>query len=541
MTLRLESLAARSPACGPVSGLHNSQVLSHQPVDPDDPDATNPRWPGQTTLRLAVRRKCGPFVSRAPFEPADVTALTVADEGRLGATGWQVVDGAVSVLGTPTPGLRHYAVLGDTGWDHLRITAELDPSGGAAGVAVAVAGLPRVERAMLAVVDEAARELQLFERRGGLTQQVNAVPLPADAAAPYALEVDAFDDLLRARLGETVVEAPRGDLRDGRLALVLDGPGRCVALHVESLEAYASQVTTSRYAGFDEHIASWDGVVHPSPGQPAAVPALLAATGADLAAAMTPEADPQARQRLFDRWVADASIPISPAVPGIRLAAVDDPAGTRLLLLESPEPLPFSNDVTVTLTHRVLGLPGPPPVGVPRALLRFAAGLVFARDGVSGAVSDDVLGLVGQARRLVHAVRSTPQSRTVYQIYEVRVRTISDGSVLTGDLVEVRPTPPLTPTFPPRQPRFPVDHVGLIDGDGELLGVPLPLPVERDEEVPLTLISNSVEDRVLLIPQSPLVPDTYTVTFRLDRQRYRVAAPDDDSRYRASAVLRVAV
>jgi hypothetical protein len=101
--------------------------------------------------------------------------------------------------------------------------------------------------------------------------------------------------------------------------------------------------------------------------------------------------------------------------------------------------------------------------------------------------------------------------------------------------------PPLTLTFPPRPRRFPVDHVGLFDDDGDLLGVLLPLPVERDEEVPLTLVSNSVEDRVLLVPENPLVPDTYTVTFRLDRQRYRAAVADDDSRYRASAALRVTV
>ncbi len=540
-TVRLEALAARSPACGPVSQLHNSQVLSHQPVDPDDPQATDPRWPGRTTLRLAVRRKNGPFVSRAPFEPGDETALTVADEGRLGATGWQVADGSVSVVGEPAPGVRHYAVFGETGWDHVRITADVDPAGGIAGVAVAVDGLPRVERAMVAVIDEAVGELQIVERRGGLTQPVAAVPLPAEAVAPYALEVDAFDDLLRARVGETVVEAPRGDLREGRLALVLDGPGRCAALHVESLEAYASQLTTSRYAGFEEHLASWDGVVHPSPGQAAAVPGLLAATGADLAAAMTPEADPQARQRLFDRWVAEASIPIAQAVPGVRLAAVGDTAGARLLLLESPERLPFSSDVTITATHRVVGLPGPPPVGVPRALLRFAADLVFARDGVSGDVPDDVLALVSQARQLVHAVRTTPQSRAVYRFYDVRVRTSPEGSVLTGELVEVRPLPPLTLTFPPRPRRFPVDHVGLLDDDGDLLGVPLPLPVERDEEVPLALISNSVEDRTLLVPETPLVPDTYTVTFRLDRQRYRAAVADDDSRYRASAVLQVSI
>jgi hypothetical protein len=534
-TLRLEALSARSPSCGPVSGLHNSQVLSHQPVDPDAGELDHPRWPSRTTLRAAVRRKNGPFVSRAPFEPEDVTAMTVADEGRLGATGWQVTDGAVSVLGTAAPGLRHYAQLGETGWDHLRIAADVDPAGAAAGIAVAVAGQPRIERALLALVDEAAGELQILERRGGLTQPVAAAPLPDGAAAPYALEVHAFDDLLRVRLGETVIEAPRGDLRDGRVALVIDGPGRCTALHIEALEAYASQLTTSRYVGFEEHLASWDGVVHPSPGQAAAVPSLLAATSAMLAAAMMSDADRQVRQRLFDRWVAEAAIPIATTVAGVRLNAVGDTAGARVLLLESPEPLPFSTDVSIAMTHRVTRPAGPPPAGVPRSLLRFAADLVFARNGVAGTVPTDVVGLVGQARRLVHAVRSGPQARTVYRFYDVTVRTSSAGSLLTGDLVQVRPTPP------PRPLRFPADHIGLFDNDGELLGALLPLPVEREEPVPLMVLSNSVEDRVLLIPQTPLAPDTYSVTIELDRQRYRAAVADGDSRYRASASLQIQV
>ena len=192
--------------------------------------------------------------------------------------------------------------------------------------------------------------------------------------------------------------------------------------------------------------------------------------------------------------------------------------------------------MTITVTHRVVGLPGPPPVGVPRALLRFAAGLVFARDRVTGPVADDVLGLVDQARRLVHAVRSAPQSRTVYRVYDVHVRTSPTGSVLTGDLVEVRPLPPLTLTFPPRPHRFPVDHVGLFDVDGDLLGVPLPLPVERDEEVPLTLISNSVEDRALLIPQG--VPGAGHLHLHVDdRTAATPSAPlvDDTTHYRAGA------
>ncbi len=146
---RLEALAARSPACTPVSRLHKSQVLSHQPVDPDDAAAAEPRWPDRTTLRLAVRRKNGPFVS----------------------------------------------------WAHVRITAGFDPAGGAAGVAVAVDNLPRVERAMLAVIDETARELHSVERRAGLSRQVAGAALPAGSVAPYVLEVDAFDDPLRAAWG----------------------------------------------------------------------------------------------------------------------------------------------------------------------------------------------------------------------------------------------------------------------------------------------------------------------------------------------------
>jgi hypothetical protein len=372
-----------------------------------------------------------------------------------------------------------------------------------------------------------------------VTQSLADAPLPDGATAPYSLEVHGFDDRLRVRLGETTIEAGRGDLRDGRLAVVVDGPGTCRALHVEALEAYTSQLATSRYSGFPEHVGSWDGLVHPSPAQAAAVPGLLAATGAGIAAVMTPDADPQDRQRLFDRWCADAAVALSPTVEGLRLYAVADADTTPALLLESPEPLPFSRDVTLTVTHRVRGLPGPPPPDVPRSLLRFAADLEFARDSVAGPVPADVVGLVGQAARLVHSVRPGPSGRVAYRVYEVIVRTSARGARLTGVLVEVRPTPPLVRPFPPRPMRFPVDHVGLFDVDGLLLAGLLPLPIDRDETVPVDVLTNSVEDRALLVPGTPFTHDTYTVTLAVDRERYRAAVPDADSRYRVSATLRV--
>jgi hypothetical protein len=532
---RLEALELLSSSCGLTDArLHSSQVLTHAPADPGAGDATVALWPGRTTLRVAVRGKAGPHVSRRPFDDGDETALTVADEGRLSSTGWQVADGALAVSGAPTPGSRHYAVLGEADWDHLAIQAEVDPAGGAAGVAVAVSGLPRVDRALVALVDAASGHLRLQARRGGSTQELASSELPAGSSAPYALEVMVFDDRVRARIGETSVEAVRGDLRDGRVAVVLDGPGRCSALHVDGLDAYLTQLTTSRYADFGEHIASWDQVIRPLPADAGAVPGLQAATTAEIAAVMAAGADPQVRQRLFDRWVGELAIPLSPTVEGLRLGSVADSGGTRLLVLESPEPLPFSRDVRLAVTHRVTSAPDP-PAGVPRSLVRFASGLVFGRDAVHGPVPADVATLVSRARTLVHAARADRlTNRVEYRIYRVRTDTAPDGPVLEGELIQVRTTPPVPPGLPPRPLRIPLDHVALIDATGRPLAPALPLPFEHEETVGLDVLTSSVEDRALLIPAAPLAPDTYTFTWTIDRQRYRSPIVDDTTHYRAT-------
>jgi hypothetical protein len=533
LAMRLESLELLSPSCGLADPrLQASQVLTHVPADPaSDPAAA--LWPARATLRAAVRRKGAPYVAREPFDDGDETALTVADEGRITSTGWRVVGGALAVSGTPTAGLRHYAVLGESDWDHLEIHAEIDPAGGAAGVAVGVSGLPRIDQSLLALVDAAGGRLRLQARRGGMTQELASTPLPAGSEAPFALEVSVFDDRVRARVGETSVEADRGELRDGRVAVVLDGPGRCSALYVDGLDAYVTQLTTSRYAGFEEHLGSWDGEIRPLPADAAAVPGLRAATIAEIPVVMTADADPQVRQRLFDRWVGELAVPLSPTVEGLRFGAVAGAAGTQLLVLESPEPLPFSRDVRLTVTHRVTSIPDVPH-GVPRSLLRFAAGLRFARDTLHGPVPDDVAPLVSEARTLVHAVRARLFNRVEYRLYRVRVEATPEGNVLEGELVQVRPTPPVPPTLPPRPLRIPPDHIALLDAAGRPLTPALPLPVEHEEAVDLHVLTNSVEDRALVIPSAPLASDTYTFTWTLERQRYRSPVVDDTTHYRAT-------
>jgi len=205
----------------------------------------------------------------------------------------------------------------------------------------------------------------------------------------------------------------------------------------------------------------------------------------------------------------------------------------QLLVLESPEPLPFSRDVRLTVTHRVTSIPDVPH-GVPRSLLRFAAGLRFARDTLHGPVPDDVAPLVSEARTLVHAVRARLFNRVEYRLYRVRVEATPEGNVLEGELVQVRPTPPVPPTLPPRPLRIPPDHIALLDAAGRPLTPALPLPVEHEEAVDLHVLTNSVEDRALVIPSAPLASDTYTFTWTLERQRYRSPVVDDTTHYRAT-------
>ena len=132
---------------------------------------------------------------------------------------------------------------------------------------------------------------------------------------------------------------------------------------------------------------------------------------------------------------------------------------------------------------------------------------------------------------------TVPGLRLNSRTYRVRVANGPDGPILTGDLVQVRNTPPTVPTCPPRRLQIPVDHVALLDAAGRPLAPAVPLPVERDVTVAVAILTNSVEDRALLIPATALEPDDYTFTFSVDRPRYRA----DSAPYRASAAITVVI
>jgi hypothetical protein len=349
LQVRYDAVLTSPYGCGlPQPPERRSRTLSHDAVDPDEPDVQPPRWPGRVVLRASVRRKDAPFVEREPFEVGDETALTRS-------MAWDVVDGAVGPAGSVAS--RQLAVFGDSTWEHLVVRAAVSPAGGEAGLAVAVGGIPLGSHALLALVEPVAGRLRLVARRAGFDVEIAGADLLV--TEPVVLEVTAYDDQVHARVGELTVTADRLDLRAGRMALVAGAQGaRFSSLRVEGLELYRYEFETSRYTDLAEHAGSFGGsvaTIAPSPDALATVSDLVAG-GVD------PAADKLDRQRRFDSWVSGLALPLRARVERLELSArVGADGRTDLLLVESPEPLPIGEDVTVTLERDVQ----PSPVAVP--------------------------------------------------------------------------------------------------------------------------------------------------------------------------------
>ena len=185
-----------------------------------------------------------------------------------------------------------------------------------------------------------------------------AVPVSTGAVP---LDVVLYDDRVRATIGSVTIEGALGTIRDGRLALVARGGGRFSRLLVEGLDAWRFHAQTSGYDDFPAHVQSFTGVLGAiGPGElgtPVSTVADLAAgTAPDIAAAMTSRSDAEPRQRLFETWTTSLGLPLREHPAGLSLTRWEEGAVTTLILLESDEPLPFSQDVTLTLAK-----PAPPP------------------------------------------------------------------------------------------------------------------------------------------------------------------------------------
>jgi hypothetical protein len=339
-------------------------------TDPNDP--TLELWPAGLPFTAIVKLEGSGFVNREAFVPADLTAFDLAlDRGPGAPLAWEVIDGQIRVADGSE---RRFAIFGEPDWNHLTIECSFSLDGSMAGVGVGLPAGDLPARGLFAVIQRSGsgRRLVIFRRRAGneFTEEAQAALVDStDPTVPMSLVVTAFDDRLRASVGEIAIEVERDQQREGRFCLIAVGAATFTALRVTGLELYTFPFKPSRFRSFGDHINSFTGVfdvILPDalgPGTTTSTTTeLVNSPDTAIASVMLPNADPAKRQIVFDRWVAALGLPLKDDVTSLEISRFERSGGTEFLLIESPEPLDFTEEITLRLDHRVT--PEPPPFDV---------------------------------------------------------------------------------------------------------------------------------------------------------------------------------
>jgi len=320
LRLRFEAVALAAPACGlSPPPTHLSRVLSHPPADPRS-DGTGPAlWPARGHVRMGLRIAGAPFVDRAAFVSDDATAFTTAPAP------WQLTDGALAP--TATSGTQT-AQFGEPDWLHYEVQLRIAALGTRAGIALALTGTS----ALAIWLD--ATTLHIASRTGA--QETELATAPVGAAPALTLSVTAYDDTIVATAGTARLSVPRGDAREGRLALLAEGAASFASLRVDGLDAWRAEFDISRFDDFATHVGSFGGTVRrlPAIGTPAATVAELAGRGAP-----------------FSEWVAALGIALQQDLETLDIGL----HASGVLVIESPEP--FGGDLRITLRQGGSDLP----------------------------------------------------------------------------------------------------------------------------------------------------------------------------------------
>jgi hypothetical protein len=513
--------------------IHSSQVLLHQPIGPDG--APGP-WEPQARMRATVRAKRAPHAERRRFQLIDTAAFTpLADAGTAPDWGYD----AGCIVGRAA-GTRSYATFGEATWNYLRISTHVDPAGAMSGLAVSVSGSTPVQQAVLALVDQG--QLVLIRRHATDDHELGRATLP-NLPDGVDLHVTAFDDRVRAQVGDVIVEGDRSSVREGRVALVTNGEARFSSVQVDGLDLYYANYDTSRYVSFAEHIGSHDPTIATIAGDAMGAPPALTAAGvlatdtAEIAAAMSVTADPQARQALFAATTSALGLPALARCERLTVTRLTSSAGTDALLLESPEPLSIIHDIALTLVHRTwhrvpwwhddVALDPALSAALGR-VQRDRSGLVLPKSAATSLAAAD-------ADRIVHVRDDASDTIDVYLLNRATAATTLESTL---DLATARRAGLADVATKP------AGTIAAIRPDGSLAGVTI-APwlgvswMHQDDPVPITVLANGDETAELVLPATPLVGGTYILDFKLDRERWHTTIADPLARYHAEATIQM--
>jgi hypothetical protein len=549
--------------------------LLHQPIDPSTEDAV-PLWEPDKAFRANLKPKGGPCIHRNPFEPDDVTSFKPFSEQGFAAGVWVFEDGSVALGSTATPGLRYYAVFGETDWNHVQVSAQLDPEGATAGVAIGVlTAASGVTDAMLALVDQANGLLKVQRWHGGALADLQQTAIPAYLSAPFQLELVAYDDRLEVSLDDTRLVVERGSVRSGQLALVGRDGGAFKRLTVEALDAYRFYFQSSRFESFAQHIQSCGNrtVVIPAglteADEVQIIGDLYAATGSEITQVMQPGADATLRLNLFQRWAEALSLPLVQQPRTLTLSRLEKEDGTILLLLESPEPLRFSEELLLTIEKEILT---PPPSPVPPTLSALESSVPPDLEVYEDAIKELVPGIKSiniqpaqivavMDNRMLQELEQVPRyalaavnhaGRLKYFLFALNFRPI--GRMLTRVMGFLRDEHDFNRILHHALIQSLTGHIRniratqlfLLTNQGEAI-MKLRLP---DLSLPFfapqafRLLGNGDETRTILIPLDGANGEPMTWTegkycfhFKLNRKRYPQESPDPNALYEREVEL----
>jgi hypothetical protein len=546
-----------------------SQVLLHQPVDPSVQNGKS-LWETNTPFRANLKPKGGPCIHRNLFIADDVSAFKPFTEKGFATGAWVFEEGRVRLSSTPTPNLRYYAVFGESDWNHVQVSVELDPEGAAAGIAVGVLTTASgVSTAMLALVDEANGVLKVQNLHGGALQELQQISIPANLSAPFQLVVVAYDDKLEVRLDEAIIIVERGANRSGQLAMVGQNGGAFKKLSVEALDAYRFYFQSSRFVSFGQHIQSAGNRTVVIPAGFAAsdevqiIQDLYAATSTEVIQLMKPGADSALRLNLFHRWTEALTIPQVEQPQVLTISRLQKESDSLLLMLESPEPLRFSDELELTIEKEILNThPSPIPPGI-RALesaipQAFKVFELRIREEVPGIKTieirpDRILSVMDS--RLLQLGPQTPrfalsalnhEGNLKYFLFELKFLpidqnlTLVNGRVRDENAFSIILHQALIQALHVHIQNIGADQLLILTNQGTLIKK-LPLP---DLSLPFfapqhfRLLGNSNETRTLLIPLTSAIgtPTSWTggkyrFHFKLNRKRYPQELPDINAVY----------
>ena len=516
-----------------------------------------------------LKAKGGPAIHRTSFISDDVTAFKPFSEQGFEAGAWIFEDGSITIGSTTTPNKRYYAVFGETNWDHVQVRAELDPEGEQAGIAIGIqTSSSGVTKALITIIDELNGVLSIHSFVDGTMNTLKEVAIPPNIKAPYQLELVAYDDQLQARLDDALIVVERGAHRSGQLALVAVNVGSFKKLMVEALDAYRFYFQSSRFTSFEQHIQSSGNVtlVLPAgmtnPGEAQVISDLYESTQAEMQALMQKGADPLSRHTLFQRWADALMLPMVQQPQAFSISRLQDEAGTLLFVLESPEPLMFSQELQLIIKKEILQ-PGPLPRPVGIRALEDALPAEF--DVLEPLIKKSLPGLRNidiQPARVIAIMQNTVldqlpvppafalaaiafQGAVRYYLLQITIQVLGRNLLMVrGEIRDENDfigllSRPFIMAITGHMNAMQANEVYFLNKIGKLISkCPLPslpvLPSFIQQE--FTVLSNGEETGALLIPLEGNVPGIWTpgkykFEFRLNRERYAHETADTNAEY----------